>query len=549
MVFRTRSATPEKKAPEKKGEKSADEKKRAKKEAAAAAPPPPPASPLMQRLSAERIERAKKRIDWRQPGALDEFALLKANADASPEAYEELANKYPVKFDRRYQPAPSERANVLLDKLQQMHANKSVAIRSGKEVGHETTGALNTGNMYLNYALNGGARRGYMSEWIGMPSSAKTTTLLQMAAETQRAGGRVAWIAVERLDKSWARHCGVIALFRKDEIEQFDADAREYAEAYNAVHAEAGSRFTVVVGYSGNEVLQVVVDLVRTNVYDLIVVDSILELRRISFLNQEKVDPSKRKTVGDENPGGEAKLYNDFCSRVQGEFNFVEANVGRALDRVYMCQCGHMTKIAKDKHKKCPDGTKAVYSETKTVGEPVRSHVAVVNQLRDRGIGSGNPLPPSEGGGWGLKFLKAQELHFSASETLSTTINGYPAPYAGIFTARCTKSKVGGAAHRTAVFMIHIADVPGVCKKGTYDVVTDLIGCSITKGETTVKYPGLAELAGLIRQSGAYYYLGDQSFQGYERLRAYLVDPENSHVVDAMRLMVNEWIIKQSEGV
>ena len=183
MVFRTRSATPEKKAPEKKtppkkGEKPAEEKKRAKKEEPAVAAPPPPAavSPLMQRLSAERIERAKKRIDWRQPGALDEFALLKANANASPEAYEELANKYPVKFDRRYQPATSERANVLLDKLQQLHANKSVAIRSGKEVGHETTGALSTGNMYLNYALNGGARRGYMSEWIGMPSSAKTTT-------------------------------------------------------------------------------------------------------------------------------------------------------------------------------------------------------------------------------------------------------------------------------------------------------------------------------------------------------------------------------------
>lgn len=113
------------------------------------------------------------------------------------------------------------------------------------------TDALSTGALSLDLALGGlGIPRGRIVEMFGPESSGKTTLALHVAASAQRDGGVAAIVDAEHaLDPTWAKKCGV----RLEELLVSQPD-------------------------SGEQALDIVEMLVRSNAVDCIVVDSVAAL-------------------------------------------------------------------------------------------------------------------------------------------------------------------------------------------------------------------------------------------------------------------------------
>ncbi len=110
---------------------------------------------------------------------------------------------------------------------------------------------LTTGSLSLDLALGGfGIPHGRVVEFFGPESGGKTTLALHVAASAQRAGGVAAFIDAEHaLDPTWARKCGV----KLDELLVSQPD-------------------------TGEQALEIVEMLVRSNAVDCIVVDSVAAL-------------------------------------------------------------------------------------------------------------------------------------------------------------------------------------------------------------------------------------------------------------------------------
>ena len=109
---------------------------------------------------------------------------------------------------------------------------------------------ISTGAMSLDLALGGGIPKGRICEIYGPESSGKTTLTLHVIAEAQKKGGIAAFIDAEHaLDPEYAKKLGV------------DID-----------------NLLVSQPDSGEQALEIVETLVRSNAVDLIVVDSVAAL-------------------------------------------------------------------------------------------------------------------------------------------------------------------------------------------------------------------------------------------------------------------------------
>ena len=482
-------------------------------------------------LIEDRKRRARNKIDLTRPGALEELIELD-NSDAPPEAYDDLATRYPIQFHRGIKPPSTVAHARALAFLQKRGDKAALSIKTGADISHEDPPRLSTGSLSMDFVLNGGIPRGMITQFKGAESLGKTFCAMKTAAETLSAGGTVLWCAAERFNKGWARTCGIPIPFSVDElVGSDDADQRALMEQYNADSSD-GQRFSLLVGRNGNELLQTIVEAVEHNVFDLIVLDSIAVLRRALVLD--------KKSVGDETMGGEAKLFNDFCTRLESAFNFVESQHGKVVGTAYVCKDCDAVYAKKTDSKACPNKTKGKCSLTQEndYGEALRSALLVLNQIRDRGIGSYIPQRPDAPGGRGLRHAKGVEIEFQSGEALSTEYQGRAVSYGkrSIFT--CTKSKVG-APDRTAAVEIHYQTIPGVSNAGEYNLWVDLFGCKF-RGDR--KIVGLAEMAGIMLQKGAHIYIGEDRFHGQNALLTYLRNPKNSHVVQAMRVTISKWI-------
>ena len=112
---------------------------------------------------------------------------------------------------------------------------------------------INTGSPSLDIALGGkGIPRGRVTELFGPESSGKTTLALHIIANAQKAGGVAAFIDAEHaLDTTWAKKLGVDV-----------------------------SSLLVSQPDTGEEALEIVEMLIRSNSIDVIVVDSVAALPR-----------------------------------------------------------------------------------------------------------------------------------------------------------------------------------------------------------------------------------------------------------------------------
>ena len=125
------------------------------------------------------------------------------------------------------------------------------AIMRLKEVQAVNVDSISTGSIFLDIALGiGGLPRGRVVEIFGPESAGKSTLALHCAAEAQRKGGVAAFIDAEHaLDPQYAEKLGV----NIDELLISQPD-------------------------SGEQALQIVESLVRSNQVDIIVVDSVAAL-------------------------------------------------------------------------------------------------------------------------------------------------------------------------------------------------------------------------------------------------------------------------------
>src|SRR5687768_13186948 len=124
---------------------------------------------------------------------------------------------------------------------------KGSIMRLGQRGAIAPVDAIPTGAISIDYALGiGGMPRGRVVEIYGPESSGKTTLALQVIAEAQKAGGMAAFVDAEHaLDAQYAQKLGI------------DLDNLLVSQPDN-----------------GEQALEIVEVLIRSNSVDVVVVDS-----------------------------------------------------------------------------------------------------------------------------------------------------------------------------------------------------------------------------------------------------------------------------------
>lgn len=149
---------------------------------------------------------------------------------------------------------------------------------------------LPSGSLSLDLALGGGYPKGRIIEIYGPESSGKTTLTLHAIAEIQKQGGTAAFIDAEHaLDPAYAKKLGV------------DTDNLLVSQPDN-----------------GEQALEIVETLVRSNAVDLIVVDSVAAL-----VPQAEIDGD----MGDSHMGLQARLMSQALRKLTGIINKSKATV------------------------------------------------------------------------------------------------------------------------------------------------------------------------------------------------------------------------------
>lgn len=137
---------------------------------------------------------------------------------------------------------------LALSQIEKSYGKGSIMkLGDAKRIPIETTP---TGSLSLDIALGGGVPRGRIVEIYGPESSGKTTLSLHIIAEAQKKGGQAAFIDAEHaMDPEYAARIGV--------------------DTPNLLVSQPDS---------GEQALEIVETLVRSNALDLIVVDSVAAL-------------------------------------------------------------------------------------------------------------------------------------------------------------------------------------------------------------------------------------------------------------------------------
>ncbi len=147
-----------------------------------------------------------------------------------------------------------------------------------------------TGALSLDLALGGGIPRGRVIEIYGPESSGKTTLTLHAIAEVQRDGGTAAFIDAEHaLDPAYAKRIGV--------------------DVANLLLSQPDN---------GEQALEIVETLVRSNAVDLIVVDSVAALVPRAEIEGD---------MGDSLPGLQARLMSQALRKLTGVISRSKSSV------------------------------------------------------------------------------------------------------------------------------------------------------------------------------------------------------------------------------
>lgn len=203
-----------------------------------------------------------------------------------------------AKADKKEKKVTAERATDSTGKSQALQlAVDSIEKQFGKgsimrlgEAHKVDVEMIPTGSLSLDIALGGGIPRGRIIEIYGPESSGKTTVCLHAVAEVQKRGGTAAYVDAEHaLDPAYASKLGV----NIDSLLISQPD-------------------------SGEQALEVVETLVRSNAVDIIVVDSVAAL-----VPQAEIEGD----MGDSHMGLQARLMSQALRKLTGVINRTKCTV------------------------------------------------------------------------------------------------------------------------------------------------------------------------------------------------------------------------------
>ena len=162
---------------------------------------------------------------------------------------------------------------------------KGSIMKLGDSAAQNGVEVIPTGCLTLDYALGiGGIPRGRIIEIYGPESSGKTTFALHAIAEAQKQGGYAAFIDAEHaLDPTYAKNLGV------------DTDNLILSQPDN-----------------GEQALEIVEALVRSNAIDIIVIDSVAALVPKAEIEGD---------MGDSHIGLQARLMSQAMRKLAGTLN------------------------------------------------------------------------------------------------------------------------------------------------------------------------------------------------------------------------------------
>lgn len=159
--------------------------------------------------------------------------------------------------------AKMQALKIAIDQIEKQHGKGSIMRLNEGPIAR--IDSISTGSISLDAALGiGGVPRGRVIEIYGPESSGKTTICLHIIAEAQKAGGVAAFIDAEHaLDIAYAKKLGV-------DVNNLLLSQPEF----------------------GEQALEIVETLVRSNAIDIIVVDSVAALTPRAEIEGEMGDPS-----------------------------------------------------------------------------------------------------------------------------------------------------------------------------------------------------------------------------------------------------------------
>lgn len=178
--------------------------------------------------------------------------------------------------------------DLAVEQIEKQFGRGSI-MRLGAE-SHANVETFPTGSVSLDIALGGGIPKGRIVEIYGPESSGKTTVTLHAIAEVQKKGGIAAFVDAEHaLDPAYAKRLGV-------DIEKLLVSQPD----------------------NGEQALEIVETLVRSNAVDLIVVDSVAALVPQAELEGD---------MGDAQMGLQARLMSQAMRKLTAIINKSKATV------------------------------------------------------------------------------------------------------------------------------------------------------------------------------------------------------------------------------
>ncbi|MCP5455365.1 MAG: recombinase RecA [Thermotogae bacterium] len=182
------------------------------------------------------------------------------------------------------EPNKQDLLEKLVKELEKNHGAGSVMLM-GKGIENKEIKVIPTGCLALDMALGvGGFPRGRIIEIYGNESSGKTTLALQAVAEVQKRGGVSAFVDAEHaLDIEYAGKLGV-------DIDNLIVSQPDY----------------------GEQALEIVDSLVRSNMVDMIILDSVAAL-----VPKTEIEGS----MGDAHVGLQARLMSQALRKLAGSVN------------------------------------------------------------------------------------------------------------------------------------------------------------------------------------------------------------------------------------
>lgn len=165
--------------------------------------------------------------------------------------------------DTNNKEAKIQALKIAIDQIEKQHGKGSIMRLSEGPIAK--IDCIPTGSISLDSALGiGGIPRGRVTEIFGPESSGKTTICLHVIAEAQRTGGVAAFIDTEHaLDIAYAKKLGV-------DVNNLLLSQPEF----------------------GEQALEIVETLVRSNALDIIVIDSVAALTPRAEIEGEMGDPT-----------------------------------------------------------------------------------------------------------------------------------------------------------------------------------------------------------------------------------------------------------------